>query len=62
MYKFSEYGIKNQVLFNKLYSDFITWCKSKVSEGTFSTYCDGEPVCFSCGCELSYRMFLNGKK
>ena len=58
MFKFSEHGIKNKELFCKIYSDFIEWCKSVVFEGTFSTYMDGEPVCFSQGVELTYRDYL----
>lgn len=58
MFGFSEYGIKNKELFCRIYSDFIEWCKSKVITGTFSTYMDGEPVCFSQGIELSYKLYL----
>ena len=55
MYKFSPHGVKNPELFERLYKGFVDWCKQKASSGTFSTYCDGEPVFMSCGCELSYR-------
>ena len=58
MFKFSEYGVKNKELFQMIYGDFIQWCRTIVSTGTFSTYCDGEPVCFSYGNELSYRDYL----
>ena len=61
MFKFSQHGIKDQELFCNLYSDFIKWCKGIVTSGTFSTYCDGEPVCFSYGAELSYSMYLTNK-
>lgn len=49
MFKFSKYGIKDIEFFSWWYADFISWCKSIVKTGTFSTYCDGEPVCFSNG-------------
>lgn len=65
MFKFSEHGIENKQLFCTVYADFIEWCKGKLSSGTFSTYMDGEPVCFNAGVELKYRMFLmdtNSKK
>jgi len=58
MYKFSPYGVKNPELFELLYKDFIDWCKQQVPHGTFSTYCDGEPVCMSYGSELSYRDYM----
>lgn len=58
MFKFSKHGIKNKEAFCVAYIDFIEWCKSKLQQGTFSTYCDGEPVCFCAGFELSYRTYL----
>jgi hypothetical protein len=59
MFKFSPYGIKDSNLWQMIYGDFIEWCKTQVTAGTFSTYCNGEPVCMCCGFELSYRMYLN---
>ena len=58
MFKFSEYGVKNIEIYSNIYSDFIDWCKTKVKSGTFGTYMDGEPVCFSGGIEIPYRAFL----
>ena len=58
MFKFSEFGVKNTEIYSNIYSDFIVWCKTKVKGGTFSTYMDGEPVCYSGGIEISYRAFL----
>ncbi len=58
MFKFSEYGIKNKDLFCRIYSDFIDWCKTKATSGTFSTYMDGEPYFTCCGLEVSYRTYL----
>jgi hypothetical protein len=62
MFEFSEHGVKNSELFSRLYNDFINWCKEKLPSGTFSTYCDGEPVCLYCGIELSYRDYLSQNK
>lgn len=62
MYNFSKAGIKNKELYCRIYADFISWCKSIVPSGTFSTYSDGEPACFYLGVELSYSNFLNNKK
>ncbi len=60
-FRFSPHGIESKELFCKFYADFIEWCKSVVSEGCFSTYMNGEPVCFSRGLELSYRVYLANK-
>ena len=57
MFKFSEHGIKDQNLFCMMYADFIKWCMEKATQGTFSTYMDGEPVFFSSGAEVSYRQY-----
>ena len=57
MFKFSKYGVKNISIYFALYGDFINWCKTKVKVGTFSTYTNGEPVCFSEGIEIPYRSF-----
>lgn len=58
MFRYSPYGIKSPAIFSVVYEGFINWCKSQVKEGIFSTYCDGEPVCYSNGVELSYRQYL----
>jgi len=58
-YNFSKAGVKDVALFSSIYSEFITWCKKNSPTGTFSTYCDGEPVFFYNGAEISYRKFLN---
>jgi hypothetical protein len=62
MYKFSKAGVKNPELFERIYQDFVDWCKQQATGGTFSTYCDGEPVFMSCGFELSYRDYLRTQK
>ena len=65
MFSYSKAGVKNIDTYNMAHKGFIDWCKSHVNSGTFSTYCDGEPVCFSSGLELSYRIYLaarNGKQ
>lgn len=63
MFRFSEHGVENPEIYGRIYADFIEWCKTKVKSGTFSTYVDGEPVCFSNGVELSYRLYqVNGKQ
>ena len=62
MFNFSEHGIKDVYIYSKVYKDFIEWCKTKVRTGTFSTYVDGEPVCFSKGIEISYREYLANQK
>lgn len=59
MFRYSGAGIKNVEIYNRIYKDFVEWCKTVVKQGTFSTYCDGEPVCFSGGIELTYRMYLD---
>jgi hypothetical protein len=61
-YRFSQYGIKNPEIFERIYQGFIEWCKTKASSGTFSTYCDGEPVFMSAGFELSYRDYQKATK
>lgn len=61
MFEYSEHGIKNKEVFCRIYADFIEWCGSRVKSGTFSTYVDGEPVCFSNGAEISYRLYLANK-
>jgi hypothetical protein len=58
MYKFSTAGVKNPELFERLYEGFIRWCKQLAPSGTFSTYCDGEPVFMFSGIELSYRDYV----
>ena len=58
MYRFSEHGIKNEGLFCTIYNDFIDFCKSKASIGTFSTYMDGEPFFMCNTIEISYRAYL----
>lgn len=58
MFRFSEYGVKDIDVYSRIYSEFIEWCKKKVKTGTFSTYTNGEPVCFSGGIEIPYRAFL----
>lgn len=58
MFEFSKHGIKNKDEFSEKYSDFIEWCKSKVSASTFSTYYNGEPFFFNSFVELSYSRFL----
>lgn len=62
MFQYSRYGIQDKELFASIYASFINWCKSIVKEGTFSTYMDGEPVCYSNGLELSYSMYLGGQQ
>lgn len=62
MFRFSEHGVKNQEAYSIAYADFIEWCKTKVESGTFSTYVDGEPVCYCAGLEMSYRMYLANLK
>jgi hypothetical protein len=62
MFRFSEHGVKNQEAYSIAYADFIEWCKTKVKSGTFSTYMDGEPVCFCAGVEIPYRAFLASRK
>ena len=62
VFKFSEHGVKNQEAYITAYADFIEWCKSILPQGTFSTYMDGEPVCFCAGLELSYRTYLKSKR
>lgn len=65
MFGYSKAGVKNIDIYNIAHKGFIDWCKSLLNHGTFSTYCDGGPVCFSSGLELSYRMYLvaqNGKQ
>ena len=62
MYKFSKVGIKNEELFAWIYKDFIDWCKQIATSGTFSTYCDGEPVFMYYGSELSYRDYEAARK
>jgi len=59
MFEFSKFGVKNEKLFCSIYADFIAWCKSKATSGTFSTYMDGEPVFMCNGIEVSYRQFKN---
>ena len=61
MFKFSEHGIKNKEAYKEAYADFIEWCKNKLSSGIFSTYMDGEPVCFCSGLEVSYRAYLKNR-
>jgi hypothetical protein len=61
MFKFSQAGVKDPELFGRLYKDFIDWCKQQVTSGTFSTYCNGEPVCLSGGIEISYSAYLKNK-
>ena len=61
MFTFSRYGVKDINIYNRIYCDFIDWCKAKVKAGTFSTYTNGEPVCFSGEMELSYRTFLRSR-
>ncbi len=58
MFKFSPYGIRDPELWQRIYGDFMEWCMRRVQSGTFSTYCDGEPVCLCAGMELSYRDYL----
>ena len=58
MFSFSKAGIKNEEVFCLAYSEFMNWCKQYALGGTFSTYCDGEPVFFCAGLELSYRTYL----
>jgi len=57
MYKFSVHEIKNKKVFEMAYGGFIKWCKSKSTSGTFTTYCDGEPVFLSCGIEVPYSTY-----
>lgn len=61
-FKYSEHGIKNKEIYERIYSDFIEWCKTKASGGTFSTYMDGEPVFMFAGIEISYSSFLRNNK
>ncbi len=61
MFKFSKHGIKNKDSFELAYINFIEWCKRILPSGTFSTYVDGEPVCFYQGTELTYRDYLRNK-
>jgi hypothetical protein len=58
MFNFSSAGIDDSELFTRIYEDFINWCKQQLPSGTFSTYCDGEPVCYSCGIAISYSEYL----
>lgn len=58
MFEFSKFGIDNKDVYCRIYSDFIAWCKNQVKSGMFSTYTNGEPVCFSNGLEISYRIYL----
>lgn len=58
MFRYSKAGVKDIKLFELLFFDFIAWCKTVVNHGTFSTYCDGEPVCFSDGDAMGYREYL----
>lgn len=57
MFEYSKAGVKNINAYNMAFAGFINWCKSLVTAGTFSTYCDGEPVCFCGGQEITYRMY-----
>jgi hypothetical protein len=57
MFNFSEHGVKNKDIFCRIYSDFVDYCKSNFTAGTFSTYCDGEPVFMQCGFEFSYSAY-----
>ena len=61
MFKFSEHGIENKDLFCSIYSGFVDYCKGNFPSGTFSTYCDGEPVFIQCGFEFSYSRYLKTK-
>lgn len=61
MFKFSKAGVKNPDIFERIYKDFIDWCREQLPSGTFSTYCDGEPVCFCNGAEIPYSAFLKRK-
>lgn len=69
-HKFSEHGIKDKEVFQRIYSDFIDYCSRYATSGTFSTYTDGEPVFMVAGFEIAYSTFkqrevqeweLNGK-
>lgn len=57
MFNYSKAGVKNIEVYNRIYKGFVEWCKTIIKHGTFSTYCDGEPVCFSDGNEITYRMY-----
>ena len=54
-YKYSPFGIKNPDLFKWVYAEFVEWCKSNYTHGTFSTYMDGEPYFIVDGVVINFR-------
>lgn len=56
-FTFSPHGVSSIDAYKLINSAFIDFCMNHFNHGTFSSYCDGEPVFLSSGFEFSRRQF-----
>lgn len=56
-FTFSPHGISSIDAYKLINTAFIDYCMERFKHGTFSSYCDGEPVFLSSGFEFSHRQF-----
>ncbi|NCB47529.1 hypothetical protein EOM81_11000 [bacterium] len=56
-FTFSPHGMSDIDAYKLINSAFIDFCMNRFKRGTFSSYCDGEPVFLSSGFEFSRSQF-----
>ena len=61
-FRFSKSGISDPVAYYLAYRDFVEYCATRASNGTFTTYTDGEPLFLSCGIEFRLRDYQAMRK
>jgi hypothetical protein len=61
-FSFSPHGVKSIDAYKVCYSEFIEYCINRFNGGTFSSFCDNEPVLLSCGFSFSLTQFEKWKE
>ena len=61
-FTFAQHGVSSIDAYKFINSAFIDYCMKRFKRGTFSSYCDGEPVFLSSGFEFSHRQFERAKQ